>query len=106
MKMSVKAFLAIFLFMSFPSASYAKIVMFEQKRCPACADFKRNFGKKYRYKRVNVHSSAYRRYKKKLRSPVSFVPVFVKFRKGKEVGRVGYRGKKYFPRDIRRLKRK
>ena len=104
--MAIKSALAVMLFLSFTSFSHAEIVMFEQKGCVACKDFKRKLGKKYRYKRVNVHSKAYRKYKKRLKYGVTFVPTFVKFRKKKEVGRIGYGSKKSFLRNIKKLRRK
>ncbi len=97
---------AVTVFLAFSAASFAEIVMFEQKGCPACSDFKKKLGHKYKYKRVNVHSKRYKRYKKRLKYPVLYAPTFVKFRNKKEVGRIGYGSKKAFLRNIKKLKRK
>ncbi len=80
--------------------------MFDSKACPSCKAFKRDFGAD-RFKRVNVHSSRMKRYRKKLKYRISFSPTFVKFRNGREVGRIiGYSGRSSFKKQLRRLKRK
>ncbi len=103
---TLTSLLVAFFLVSFSVTSQAKIIMFESKSCPSCLAFKRDFGKN-RFKRVDVYSSKMKRYKRKLKYRVSFSPTFVKFSRGREVGRIiGYSGKSNFKKQLRRLKRK